>query len=371
MKEICVGIIGVGNIGCAHAQAIYKKNIYGLKLSALFDTDRIRIEKLKKHFLGVEIIDNEKDFFDYATKKLDAVIIAVPHPLHKDFIIKSLNNNLHVLCEKPMCISADEAIDIINLSKDKNKICAVMFNQRANSEIICAKDLISKGTIGEMVSANLISTSWYRKQDYYNSDPWRATWVGENGGVLINQSPHNLDLWQYLCGMPKSINTIYYKEGKYHNIEVDDEVCVLAEYANGAILFFNVSTGIQFGSNRFEISGTKGKIKIENHSVYVVDELGENIFKCENEDDSHILILRNFSYSLLNNDKELLIAPFESAVNEVILRNAIYSSAWQNKKVEIPSLNFLNSLERKKKNSKEKNHINHDKPLQLSYKDRW
>jgi len=291
------------------------------------------------------------------------------------------------LLEKPVDITVTKAKELNEYSKKIDKVFCIMFNQRTNSLFAKAKQMIDDGELGELKRSVWVITNWYRTQSYYDSGSWRATWAGEGGGVLLNQAPHNLDLWQWICGMPKSV-TAFCNEAKYHDIEVEDEATIYTEYENGATGVFITSTGDFPGTNRLEISGTKGKIVIEegilkhwklvedertvcvtsnNSYCYIENSYQEFATKTES---GHKGILRNFANAILKDEK--LLAPGIEGINELTISNAAYLSQWtRNSKIELPidAEKFDLFLTEKSKKSKFKKQNN----IQLSneYNERW
>ena len=239
--------------------------------------------------------------------------------------------------------------------------------------------------MGELKRAVWLITNWYRKQCYYDSGGWRATWSGEGGGVLLNQAPHNLDLLQWICGMPSSL---YAKcdEGKYHHIEVEDDATLMMRYDNAMTAVFITSTGEYPGTNRLEIAGTKGKLVIENgkltHTALAIDErefclmeeAAENpVSVTEITDEKyngHIEILKNFARAILYG--EALISPGYDGIFELTISNAAYLSSWTGEEIAFPMDDeaFASALEEKKKMSAEKGKTKRE-DIQFSYKDRW
>ena len=261
MEKVRVGIVGIGNIGTAHANCIYNNEVNGMSLGAVCDISPDRQQYCKEKFAEVPVFTDYKQMF--SSGLIDAVIVSTPHKLHCDIAIEALQSGLHALVEKPIDITVSKAKEINNVAKNNGKKFAIMFNQRTNDIFAKARDIVKSGGLGELKRTVWIITNWYRTQHYYDSAGWRATWIGEGGGVLLNQAPHNLDLWQWICGMPCEV-TANCEVGKYHNIEVEDDVILTTRYENGATGVFITSTGEYPGTNRLEISGTLGKIVIEN-----------------------------------------------------------------------------------------------------------
>ena len=264
MNEISVGVIGIGNMGSAHVSAVGGGRIEGLRLAAVCDIDRERLELCMERNPGVKGYSDWQELI--RDPELDAVIVAVPHPLHAAIAMAALKAGKHVLVEKPMDISVTKAKALIEVANSTDKVFAIMFNQRTNPLFAKAREIVKSGQLGQLQRSVWIITNWYRTQNYYDSGTWRATWSGEGGGGLLNQAPHNLDLWQWICGMPKEI-TAFCDIAKYHNIEVEDDVTIFARYEGGATGVFITTTGEFPGTNRLEISGTRGKLVIEEGKI--------------------------------------------------------------------------------------------------------
>ena len=189
-----------------------------------------------------------------AARAADAVIVAVPHPMHSEIAMAVLRAGCHVLVEKPVDVAVSRAEQLCAVARESGRVFAVMLNQRNNPLFRRAREIVHGGQLGQLTRTVWIITNWYRTQHYYDSGSWRATWAGEGGGVLLNQAPHNLDLWQWICGMPQSV-TAYCDVARYHRIEVEDDATIMTRYANGATGLFITSTGAAPGTNRLEIAG--------------------------------------------------------------------------------------------------------------------
>lgn len=380
-----VGIIGVGNIGSAHAASLYSGAVEGMRLCALCDTSAERRSALAALYPDVPIYATDDEFFDNAD--VDAIIIATPHYDHPPLAIKGFEKGLHVLTEKPAGVYCSAAKEMAEAAKKSGKVFGIMFNQRTNKLFAEARRIVRSGELGELKRVVWIITNWYRKQHYYDSGDWRATWSGEGGGVLMNQAPHNLDLWQWICGMPVSVRAEC-KVAHFHDIEVEDDATVFAEYKNGATATFITSTGDFPGTNRLEITGTKGKLVLENkkltHWSFAMDEreyrLTDSGVKNEisvsvtedEEYNGHHNILKNFTNAILCGDE--LIAKGEDAINELTLCNAAYLSAWTDRKVTLPfSDEEYETLLKEKIASSHKKTVSHSEKSTLndSYVRRW
>ena len=350
MKKLRIGIIGVGNIGFAHAKCLRDGLVEEAALAALCEVGAERRATVEKSFPEVPVLDDYHKLIE--SKLVDAVIIAVPHYFHSQIAIDCFNAGLNVLTEKPAGVYIRQAREMMEAAKSSGKVFGIMFNQRTHPLFAKAKEIVSGGLLGEKKRLVWIVTNWYRNQEYYNSGGWRGTWKGEGGGVLINQAPHNLDLWQWIFGMPSRI-CAFCSAGKYHNIEVEDDATIYAEYEDGAVATFITSTGELPGTNRLEISGDRGKLVIENNLLqwWKLDQ-PERKFCFESEVDAkspaidyseiknavpetaHRGIIRNFSRAVLYGEE--LLAPGIEGIKELTISNAAYLSSWTGKPVKLP-----------------------------------
>lgn len=338
-------------MGTAHALCINQGGVEGMTLTAVCDIDDQRLNFFKQNYPNLKTYTNYIDLLH--SNEIDAVIIAVPHPLHSAIAIEAFKCGLHVMLEKPADISVSKVKLLNETAKKSGKKFAIMFNQRTNPLFKKVREIVSNGQLGQLKRTIWIVTNWYRTQSYYNSGSWRATWAGEGGGVLINQAPHNLDLWQWICGMPESV-IAFCDVAKYHNIEVEDDVTIITRYKNGAVGTFITSTGEYPGTNRLEISGTLGKIVVENATLKwwklkndereVCESSLESFVKIESEyteitsqtpEAGHKGILQNFANAVLYNEE--LLSPGSEGIFELMLSNAAYLSSWKgNCEIKLP-----------------------------------
>jgi len=349
-NSIKVGIIGVGNIGSAHAMSIFSGNIQGLRLAAVCDIDASKREWAQEHFPSVPTFEQYGDMLNSGL--IDAVIIATPHYLHPDMAIVAFEKSLHVLTEKPAGVYTNQVLRMNDAAMQAGTVFGIMFNQRTDPLFQKTREIVKNGQLGELKRFVWIVTNWYRTQAYYNSSDWRATWAGEGGGVLLNQAPHNLDLWQWIFGMPARIRA-FCDYGKYHNIEVEDDVTIYAQYENGATAQFISTTGECPGTNRLEISGDRGKLVIEDGILRLWElPFSEREFCCKSDEgfaepktaysehkpetpgSLHNAILQNFADAILHGAE--LISPGIDGINQVGISNAAYLSDWTDDWVELP-----------------------------------
>ena len=345
MKNVRFGVIGVGSMGGVHAKMLADNRIPRASLSAVCDTeaDLSGFSQAKAFTCSAELI---------RSGEVDAVLIATPHYDHTTIGIDALKQGLHVLVEKPISVHKADCERLIAAHTNKKQVFSAMFNQRTDPHYTRLRSLIQSGELGEIRRVNWIITNWFRSQAYYNSGGWRATWGGEGGGVLLNQCPHNLDLFQWLFGMPKSIRA-FCTLGRYHDIEVEDDVTAYMEFANGATGVFIASTGEAPGTNRLEITAERGRVVLENGRIQwtrleiPISEFSKTTDKrwemppvwnidipVEGGGDQHLGILKNFVDAIL--DKKPLIAPAEEGIHSVELANAMLYSAETGATVQLP-----------------------------------
>jgi predicted dehydrogenase len=352
MKQVRLGIVGMGNMGFGHAQYLMAGQVKGAVLTAvsdLFPDKRERVADLYGD--AIALFDTPESLF--ASGLVDAVIIATPHYDHPAVAISAFEHGLHVLVEKPAGVYTKQVRLMNEAAAKSGKVFSIMYNQRTNPLYVKLRDLIASGELGEVRRTNWIITNWYRSQSYYNSGGWRATWAGEGGGVLINQDPHQLDLWQWTIGMMPTRVRAFCHFGKYRNIEVEDDVTAYVEYANGATGVFVTTTGEAPGTNRFEVTGDRGKIVIEDgkltfwrlrvpepefNAAYKGTFGQPECWKCDvpvtGSDPGHMGITQNFTDAILHGTP--LVAPGEEGIHGLTLSNAMHLSTWTDNWVDLP-----------------------------------
>lgn len=354
MKKVRYGIIGLGNQGSYYASLIKEGKIPNAVIGGICDTNYRKVDALVER-LKLKNVPTFKNCNTMMDKKyVDAIIITVPHYLHPIMAQECFARNIHVITDKPAGVFARQVIRMNEASKKTKSLFGMMFNQRTNCVYRKMREIIKEGGIGKLQRVTWIITDWFRTQQYYDSGSWRATWRGEGGGVLINQCPHQIDLLSWVVGeMPVTVNA-FCKYGHWHNIEVEDEVTAYFTYKNGATGVFITTTGETPGTNRFEVSGTLGKLICENNKLYYYKNKKDSTHfllhaktsfdkpevkitevKTDGKNLQHVGILRNFTNAILK--KEKLFVKGTDGINGVELMNAIEFSGWHNgKTVKIP-----------------------------------
>lgn len=349
MNKVRLGIIGMGNIGRHHAAYLRAGKIKRCELTAVCDPTATDLDE----FAPARIFRNGEEMI--CSGELDAVVISTPHYQHTTLGIAALKNGVHAMVEKPISAHKADAERLIAANQGQKRrrlVFAGMFQLRVEPRYVKIRKMIQSGELGELARINWIITDWYRTEAYYASGGWRATWKGEGGGVLLNQCLHNLDMLQWICGMPARVRG-YCQLGRYHNIEVEDNVTSYFEYANGATGVFITSTGEAPGTNRLEINGTLGRIVLEKDKLqFIRNEVSMTEFSksaksgflkpevwnvdipIESAPAPHAAIMQNFVDAIL--DGTALIAPGEDGIYSVELANVMLYSSLIGKTVELP-----------------------------------
>lgn len=375
MDKVRLGIVGLGAQGGTYAGFINDNKITNLELGAICDIDPDKKALAAEKYPDVPFYENYIEMLE--SGDVDAIVTTVPHYLHTEIGKEALSRDIHALLEKPGDIYAEKVKEISDLAASKpNLTFGIFFNQRTNPLYQKVKSLIDNGAIGEIRRTNWIITTWWRPQAYYDQSSWRATWSGEGGGVLVNQAPHQIDLLQWLCGLPEKVYANV-KYGYQRDLNVDDDVTTVLDYGNGATGVFITCTHDIIGTDRLEITGDKGKILVEDSKKITLKRLNQSetqmnqtmtweqvaeLFKGNDMGDiyeeetfefesvwgqQHISVLENFTANIL--DGTPLIAPGSDGIHGVNFVNAMYLSSWLGKEVSLPvdPNEFKNALQEK------------------------
>jgi predicted dehydrogenase len=318
---------------------------------------------LKAQHPAIQRFDSAVDMLDSGT--IDAVLIATPHYDHPVIAMQAFDKGIHVMTEKPAGVYTQNVREMNAKARQSGLVFGIMYNNRTIPLYQKMRELVHSGQLGDLKRASWLITDWYRPQAYYNSGGWRATWKGEGGGVLLNQCPHNLDIWQWICGMPKRV-TAFLHEGKWHDIQVEDDVTAYVEYPNGATGVFITSTADMPGDNRFAVMGSLGKLVCENqrltHYQLRVDERDFNrdnkamfgmpeydVLKLDipGEGSLHAGIMTAFVQKIQGRGE--MYANGEEGIHGLMLSNAMHLSAWTGKTIELPldEALFLHELKKR------------------------
>ena len=357
MNKVRLGIIGYGNMGSGHTKNIYKGKCPEIALTAIADINPERLELARQH--AAEFNVPCPTLFDDASAMMDsglcdAILVAVPHYDHPRYVIEALEKGLHAMSEKPAGVYTKQVREMMAVADQHPELSfGMMFNQRTNCVYRKMREILQSGELGQIRRTSWIITNWYRPQSYYDSGAWRATWSGEGGGVLLNQCPHQLDLWQWICGMPVTMD-VKMHFGKWHDIEVEDDVTAYCTYENGATGTFITSTGDTPGSNRFEIVCDGGTLLCDGKEELVMFKLDvpepeftktykggfghpnaeRIVVETDGKNPQHVGVLNAFAANILRG--EPLVADGREGINGLTISNAMHLAAWTGEEVKIP-----------------------------------
>ncbi len=347
-----IGIVGCGGMGMFHARYIAAGEVHHARLTAVCDSDPARLRRLKDE-LGNKIAYFQTPQEMFESGQVDGVIIATPHKSHPLLACEAFEHGLHVLTEKPAGVDVLSVRRMNEAARTAGTVFSIMFQERTRPVYRRAKELLESGWMGRIMRADWVCTRWLRTQHYYDADDWRGTWKGEGGGVLLNQCPHQLDLWQWLCGMPSRVFARCHF-GKYHDIEVEDEVYAVVDYPDGASGMFVASTAEYPGVDRLEVAAERGLMRVEGNTITVrrVDRSvleyiatsserfaaglkASRVVEELPEGGGHSEITANW-VSVILGEEEVLIAPGEEGLNSLELSCAMLLSAWTSGTIDLP-----------------------------------
>ena len=348
MSRVKLGIIGLGNMGQVHCKLI--SGLPDFELVAVADYVPGRCEKMQAKY-GVMAFESGSDLIKSGV--CDAVLIATPHYDHTPLGRLALQQGCHVMVEKPISVDKFDALRLVNAHEDPKQVFAAMFNQRTHPAYQRLKQWIQSHEFGAVRRMQWTITDWFRSQAYYDSGDWRATWAGEGGGVLLNQCPHQLDLICWLFGLPVNLYS-HCSFGKYHQLEVEDEVTCLLNFAGGATGVFTTTTGEAPGINRLEIAFDEGLVIYDSQEDFITITRNEKSvtlaiqenaafekpattqvrLPVEGDGGQHRAVLENFAKAILHG--ESLISPASEGLYSVELANAMLLSGWTRKAVSLP-----------------------------------
>ncbi len=350
MAQVRFGIVGVNGMGGGHAAAIAASKSKDYKLAAVADIVPEIAQRVGEKY-NVPFFNSGPEMFESGL--VDAVIVATPHYWHPVLTIQAARKKLHVLCEKPLAVTVGAARAMIAECK-KNKVAlGTMLQQRTRGEMIKMKQMIDRGEIGEIFRVSMVCSSWYRTQTYYNSGSWRGTWDGEGGGILLNQAPHSLDLFQWIGGMPKKITAVL--DTRLHKIEVENSANAICEYGPGKVGYIYATTAEAPGMEQFMVCGDKGTLIAENGKLRfgkLKEPISKHLLTCKEvwagiptewvdvpwtpsaTNGHHINVINAFAAHVLRG-KPLVVAGSE-AINELEISNAIYISGFKGKPATLP-----------------------------------
>ncbi|MFA7637243.1 MAG: Gfo/Idh/MocA family oxidoreductase [Monoglobales bacterium] len=369
MTKVKLGVIGFGNMGTAHTKNVRSGLVPNMEIGAICDISKSRRDAAKELYPDIPAFETAEEL--YKSGSCDAVIIATYHYSHPPLAMLAFEYGLNVIIEKPAGVYTKQVKEMNEAAAKSDKLFGIMYNQRTNPVYQKMRQMVQRGDLGHIKRITWIITNWYRPQAYHDSSTWRSTWKDEGGGTLINQNPHQLDLWQWVFGMP---DRIYAKMGfgKYYNIEVEDEVTAFMEYDSGTIGHYITSTAESPGTNRLEIACDMGIVVVENDKISFKRNIkSEREFNKANKSsfgsleywtcdvhtpphsgEQHVGILKNFASAVLDGTE--LLAKGEEGIHGLTISNAMHLSAWTGETVDVknfPDEKFYELLQEKIKNS--------------------
>jgi predicted dehydrogenase len=252
VTPVRVGLIGCGKVGQIHAAAL--RGIPEAELTAVCDVSPERVRAFAdrygtRGFTDVEALLHEG--------KVEAVIIGTPHPQHAGPAVRAAKAGVHVLVEKPLAATLADCDAMLSAANRAGVVLGVISQRRFYEPVRRMKEAIDAGKIGRPALGVFTMYSW-REPAYYQSDPWRGKWDTEGGGVLVNQSPHQLDLLRWFMGPVAEVSG-YWANVNHPGVEVDDTAVAVLRFQNGGLGAIVTSVAQKPGINTtVHIHGTSG-----------------------------------------------------------------------------------------------------------------
>jgi len=345
MDPLKLGLVGLGGMGRNHLEkevALPEVRFVGVADVVASSVDEVSARYGVPGFYGYQqLVDSGA---------CEAVLIATPHPFHAPIALYAIEHGLHVLSEKPIAVTVGEADQMIAAAARAGVTLGVMFQTRTDPHVRRAHQLLAEGAIGRVYRSVMIANHWYRTQAYYNSGAWRGTWKGEGGGILMNQSPHSLDMFIWLGGKPSRVQSRV--DTRLHRIRVEDTVEAMLDYEEGHTGWLYTTTAEWPGENHYEFTGDRGKLVLQDRSLRLYrmsksiqeeTETGATWGKPEGEWETvevesgptgHSRVVQQFARAIRLG--EPLIATGEDGRNSLELANALLLSGYRGKSVALP-----------------------------------
>ena len=352
-KNLRTALIGFGGMGQTYAKMLYSGQVEGMVLVGVCCRNETGQTLLREEFPGVAIYPDAEAMAASAAD-YDAVMIVTPHTSHIPLGLKFADLGKHILLDKPAGVSAGDVQVLLDKCREMGVSFGMIFNNRQLPAFRAAKAFLDSGALGELHRAVWICNSWYRSPAYHRSASWRSSWVGECGGLMLNQNPHYLDMWQWFFGLPDRVYADM-QFGRYNDFLVDDAVDIQFSYDNGFHGTFISATGEAPGVNRLEVWGTKGKLTIEDGARVFFDENERSTVEfgkvntekfaaiphslrelpLEAMENPYGRVFENFARHVLTGER--LFADGTDGLRTAQLTNAIYLSGWEEKRVTVPA----------------------------------
>ncbi len=347
MDTVRVGVVGVGSMGNGHADCTMNK-VEETELVAVCDTDKAVADARAEEY-GVKAFSSHEELL--RSGLVDAITIATPHYDHPPIAVDAFNTGIHVMSEKPIGVTVGAADKMLAAAKESGLVFSVGYQRRFDPTVQAMKRVMESGRLGKIYRAMMIETH-FRSQAYYDSAGWRATWKGEGGGVLLNQSPHGIDIFMMLMGLPRRLQAVTRTYG--HHIEVEDEASAMLEWEGDIQGYYHTSTNEVPTRTIMEICGDNGKLVYNGGSAQLF--LLEQPLSEYNKDSTkmwghpevaeepmelpdipvqgHEAVIRNFARAILFGEERM--SPGEEGIDSLEFINATILSGGTGKPVEFP-----------------------------------
>jgi len=351
-KQVKAALVGFGGMGQIYAKMIHAGMVPELKLVGVCCRNETGQKLLAEEFPGIAVYRDAEEMAAYESD-YEAVIIVTPHTSHVELGMKFAMLGKHILMDKPAGIHAGGVLELVGHCAKHGLSYGMIFQNRRLPAFRKVREMLDSGALGTLHRAVWVCNNWYRSPAYHRSAGWRSSWRTECGGLMINQNPHYVDLWNWLFGMP---NRVYadMEFGRYNEFLVDDAVDIQFSYESGFHGTMISATGEAPGVNRLEIWGSRGRLTVEEASRVFFDEnelsteefgrvntvkfagIPHAVREIELEEPGNLYqqVLRNFGDHLLNGTP--LYADGRDGLREVQLANGVYVSGWEEKRVQLP-----------------------------------
>ncbi|RYG03783.1 MAG: Gfo/Idh/MocA family oxidoreductase [Chitinophagaceae bacterium] len=324
-SKLRVGLIGYGKAAHMHAQALLN-----IPECILVGVQGRSLEKASAFGKVYSIVGFDDPGLMIRSLRLDVIVICTPHPYHRESAEVAFSHGVHVLIEKPIAASLEDADAIIAAAKSAGRKLGVVSQRRFLPPSLRVRDAIDSGKIGTPVLGTVFMLGW-RDQSYYQSDPWRGKWATEGGGVLINQAPHQLDMLQWY--MNSEIEEVYgvWRNFNHPYIEVEDSAVAIIRFKSGGVGNLVLSNSQKPGLyGKVHVHGSNGAsvgVETDSGSMFIVGQTSikvpprndiwtvpgeENLLSVwEEEDRKHFVTIDPVEYYMRLQDRDFIFAVAE------------------------------------------------------------
>ena len=252
MEKFKTAIVGCGKVGHLHAKAL--SSVPESAFVAACGRDRVKTEAFAATYKVRPYCDVGEMI---ATEGVQALAICTPHPLHALHAVKAARAGVHILVEKPLASTLEDCDAILGAARESGVKVGMISQRRFYAPALRVRKAIDDGKLGKPILGSIVMYGW-RDEAYYRSDPWRGSWQGEGGGVLVNQAPHQLDLFHWYMGEVDELFG-FWANLNHPYIEVEDTAVAVLRFKSGAlgnILVSNSQNPALYG--RVYVHGSNG-----------------------------------------------------------------------------------------------------------------